>query len=134
MDLGSQSSFQTDEETHRGAPNADRTKGNGGANHVLSRSQGSYQCSLNDRKGRQANASVLYEPRPTRAEINYTPMEKLVLALLSASMRLKRYFQAHTIVPKDIIKGPILADVYQGTTEGRMPENLMQKPEELSEP
>ncbi|GJW96748.1 reverse transcriptase domain-containing protein [Tanacetum coccineum] len=31
-------------------------------------------------------------------DINYTPMEKLVLALLSASRRLKRYFQAHTIV------------------------------------
>ncbi|GKA44973.1 reverse transcriptase domain-containing protein [Tanacetum coccineum] len=32
------------------------------------------------------------------SEINYTPMEKLVLALLSISRRLKRYFQAHTIV------------------------------------
>ncbi|GJY76352.1 reverse transcriptase domain-containing protein [Tanacetum coccineum] len=31
-------------------------------------------------------------------KINYTPMEKLVLALLSASRRLKRYFQAHTII------------------------------------
>nr|GEX89159.1 reverse transcriptase domain-containing protein [Tanacetum cinerariifolium] len=31
-------------------------------------------------------------------EINYTPMEKLILALVSASKRLKRYFQAHTIV------------------------------------
>ncbi|GJS51763.1 reverse transcriptase domain-containing protein [Tanacetum coccineum] len=31
-------------------------------------------------------------------KINYTPMEKLVLALVSASKRLKRYFQAHTIV------------------------------------
>ncbi|GJX63604.1 reverse transcriptase domain-containing protein [Tanacetum coccineum] len=31
-------------------------------------------------------------------EINYTPMEKLVLALVSASKRLKRYFQAHTII------------------------------------
>ncbi|GKC88592.1 reverse transcriptase domain-containing protein [Tanacetum coccineum] len=31
-------------------------------------------------------------------EVNYTPMEKLVLALLTASRRLKRYFQAHTIV------------------------------------
>ncbi|GJS76425.1 reverse transcriptase domain-containing protein [Tanacetum coccineum] len=56
------------EETHRGAPNADRTKGKGGANHVLSRGQGSYQCSLNDRKRGQANASVLCEPRPTRVE------------------------------------------------------------------
>nr|GEU83256.1 reverse transcriptase domain-containing protein [Tanacetum cinerariifolium] len=31
-------------------------------------------------------------------EINYTPMEKLILALVSASKRLKRYFQAHTII------------------------------------
>nr|GEV02029.1 reverse transcriptase domain-containing protein [Tanacetum cinerariifolium] len=28
-------------------------------------------------------------------EINYTPMEKLILALVSASKRLKRYFRAH---------------------------------------
>ncbi|GJY96838.1 reverse transcriptase domain-containing protein [Tanacetum coccineum] len=31
-------------------------------------------------------------------EINYTPMEKLVLALVNASKRLKRYFQAHPII------------------------------------
>ncbi|GJY81827.1 reverse transcriptase domain-containing protein [Tanacetum coccineum] len=31
-------------------------------------------------------------------EINYTPMEKLVLALVSASKRLKRFFQAHTVI------------------------------------
>ncbi|GKB12552.1 reverse transcriptase domain-containing protein [Tanacetum coccineum] len=31
-------------------------------------------------------------------EINYTSMEKLVLALVHASKRLKRYFQAHTII------------------------------------
>ncbi|GJY84826.1 reverse transcriptase domain-containing protein [Tanacetum coccineum] len=31
-------------------------------------------------------------------EINYTPMEKLILALVSDSKRLKRYFQAHTII------------------------------------
>ncbi|GKC40748.1 reverse transcriptase domain-containing protein [Tanacetum coccineum] len=31
-------------------------------------------------------------------EINYTPMEKLVLALVHASKRLKRYFHAHTII------------------------------------
>ncbi|GJT46618.1 reverse transcriptase domain-containing protein [Tanacetum coccineum] len=31
-------------------------------------------------------------------EINYTPMKKLVLALVHASKRLKRYFQAHPIV------------------------------------
>nr|GEW70946.1 reverse transcriptase domain-containing protein [Tanacetum cinerariifolium] len=32
------------------------------------------------------------------SEINYTSMEKLILALVSASKRLKRYFQAHTVV------------------------------------
>ncbi|GJT06043.1 reverse transcriptase domain-containing protein [Tanacetum coccineum] len=31
-------------------------------------------------------------------EINYTPMEKLILAIVSASKRLKQYFLAHTIV------------------------------------
>nr|GEZ75275.1 reverse transcriptase domain-containing protein [Tanacetum cinerariifolium]GFA55175.1 reverse transcriptase domain-containing protein [Tanacetum cinerariifolium]GFB36312.1 reverse transcriptase domain-containing protein [Tanacetum cinerariifolium] len=31
-------------------------------------------------------------------EINYTSMEKLVLALVHAIKRLKRYFQAHTII------------------------------------
>ncbi|GJV44411.1 reverse transcriptase domain-containing protein [Tanacetum coccineum] len=31
-------------------------------------------------------------------EVKYTPMEKLVLALVHASKRLKRYFQAHTII------------------------------------
>ncbi|GJZ18291.1 reverse transcriptase domain-containing protein [Tanacetum coccineum] len=31
-------------------------------------------------------------------EINYTPMENLVLALVHASKRIKRYFQAHTII------------------------------------
>ncbi|GJX81535.1 reverse transcriptase domain-containing protein [Tanacetum coccineum] len=50
-------------------------------------------------------------------EINYTSMEKLVLTLVHASKRLKRYFQAHTIIVitdqpiKQILSRPeILAD------------------------
>nr|GEW63637.1 reverse transcriptase domain-containing protein [Tanacetum cinerariifolium] len=31
-------------------------------------------------------------------KLNYTPMKKLVLALVNATKRLKRYFQAHTVV------------------------------------
>ena len=31
-------------------------------------------------------------------EINYTPMEKLVLALVHVTKRVKRYFQAHIVV------------------------------------
>ncbi|GJT14011.1 reverse transcriptase domain-containing protein [Tanacetum coccineum] len=52
---------------------------------------------MTDREGRQT--PVYFVNRTLRGpEVNYTPMEKLVLALLSASKRLKRYFQAHTVV------------------------------------
>ncbi|GJS09775.1 reverse transcriptase domain-containing protein [Tanacetum coccineum] len=46
-------------------------------------------------------------------EVNYTSMEKLVLALVYASKRLKRYFQAHPIIAvmdQPIKQGQILAD------------------------
>ncbi|GJZ72322.1 reverse transcriptase domain-containing protein [Tanacetum coccineum] len=52
-------------------------------------------------------------------EVNYTSMEKLVLALVHASKRLRRYFQAHPIVlgefgihyrPRISVKGQVLAD------------------------
>ncbi|GJZ93113.1 reverse transcriptase domain-containing protein [Tanacetum coccineum] len=49
-------------------------------------------------------------------EINYTAMEKLVLALVHASKRLRRYFQAHTITfginyrPRVFVKGQVLAN------------------------
>ncbi|GJZ09754.1 reverse transcriptase domain-containing protein [Tanacetum coccineum] len=160
MDSGSRSSLQTDEETHSGTPNANCTKGKRGANHVPSRGQGSYQYSFNDRKGRQAIASVLGEPCPARAGD---------LALLSASKRLKRYFQAHTIVvitdqpikqlllkseisgrmlkwkfelegydiqyrPRTSIKGQILADFIVERPDEESPDELMAEPEELPEP
>ncbi|GJY24807.1 reverse transcriptase domain-containing protein [Tanacetum coccineum] len=52
---------------------------------------------MTDREGKQM--LVYFVSRALRvSKINYTPMEKLVLALLSASRRLKRYFQAHIIV------------------------------------
>ncbi|GJX47771.1 reverse transcriptase domain-containing protein [Tanacetum coccineum] len=52
---------------------------------------------MTEREGKQI--PVYFVSRALRGpEINYNPMEKLVLALLSASRRLKRYFQAHAIV------------------------------------
>ncbi|GKD57007.1 reverse transcriptase domain-containing protein [Tanacetum coccineum] len=52
---------------------------------------------MTEREGKQM--PVYFVSRALRgSKINYTPMEKMVLALLSASRRLKRYFQAHTIV------------------------------------
>ncbi|GJU83685.1 reverse transcriptase domain-containing protein [Tanacetum coccineum] len=51
-------------------------------------------------------------------EINYNPMEKPALALLSASKRLKRYFQAHTIVV--ITDQPIKQLLSSSEISGRM--------------
>ncbi|GJS20157.1 reverse transcriptase domain-containing protein [Tanacetum coccineum] len=81
---------------------------------------------------------------PRGPEINYNPMEKLVLALLSASSRLKRYFQAHAIVvimdqpikqqlPRASIKGQILADFIVERPEEESPNVPMTEPEEIPE-
>ncbi|GJW48677.1 reverse transcriptase domain-containing protein [Tanacetum coccineum] len=72
---------------------------------------------MTDREGKQV--PVYFVSRALRgSEINYTPMEKLVLALLSASKRLKRYFQAHTIVV--ITDQPIKQLLSSSEISGRM--------------
>ncbi|GJR66110.1 reverse transcriptase domain-containing protein [Tanacetum coccineum] len=72
---------------------------------------------MTKREGKQM--PVYFVSRALRGpEINYTPMEKLVLALLSASNRLKRYFQAHTIVV--ITDQPIKQLMSNSKITGRM--------------
>ncbi|GJR69623.1 reverse transcriptase domain-containing protein [Tanacetum coccineum] len=72
---------------------------------------------MTERGGKQL--PVYFVSRALRGpEINYTPMEKLVLALLSASRRLKRYFQAHTIVV--ITDQPIKQLLSKSEISGRM--------------
>nr|GEY13508.1 reverse transcriptase domain-containing protein [Tanacetum cinerariifolium] len=51
-------------------------------------------------------------------EINYTSMEKLVLALVHASKRLKRYFQAHPIIV--IMDQPIQQVLSRPKVSGRL--------------
>ncbi|GJR52250.1 reverse transcriptase domain-containing protein [Tanacetum coccineum] len=51
-------------------------------------------------------------------EINYTSMEKLVLALVHASKRLKRYFQARTIIV--IMDQPIKQILSRPEVAGRL--------------
>ncbi|GJT27508.1 reverse transcriptase domain-containing protein [Tanacetum coccineum] len=52
---------------------------------------------MTERDGKQI--PIYFVSRALRGpEINYTLMEKLVLALVSASKRLKRYLQAHTVI------------------------------------
>ncbi|GJY83182.1 reverse transcriptase domain-containing protein [Tanacetum coccineum] len=72
---------------------------------------------MTDREGKQV--PVYFVSRALRGpEINYTPMEKLVLALLGASKRMKRYFQAHTIVV--ITDQPIKQLLSSSEISGRM--------------
>ncbi|GJX49793.1 reverse transcriptase domain-containing protein [Tanacetum coccineum] len=72
---------------------------------------------MTDREGKQI--PVYFVSRALRGpEVNYTHMEKLVLALLSASKRLKRYFQAHTIVV--ITDQPIKQLLSSSEMSGRM--------------
>ncbi|GKF29439.1 reverse transcriptase domain-containing protein [Tanacetum coccineum] len=59
-------------------------------------------------------------------EINYTSMEKLVLALVHASKRLKR--------PRVSVKGKILAEFIVERPEEDSPDTLMEIEEELLEP
>ncbi|GJX91482.1 reverse transcriptase domain-containing protein [Tanacetum coccineum] len=51
-------------------------------------------------------------------EVNYTPMEKVVLALVHASKRLRRYFQAHPIIV--IMDQPIKNILSKPEVAGRM--------------
>nr|GEV74299.1 reverse transcriptase domain-containing protein [Tanacetum cinerariifolium] len=51
-------------------------------------------------------------------ELNYTPMEKLVLSLVFTDKRLRRYFQAHPIVV--IIDQPIKQIMYHPNVAGRL--------------
>ncbi|GJX79377.1 reverse transcriptase domain-containing protein [Tanacetum coccineum] len=76
-------------------------------------------------------------------EINYTPMEKLVLALVHANKRLKRYIQAHPIIvitdqpikqPRISVKRQILADFIVERPEDDSLAAPMEVEEELPDP
>ncbi|GJS41644.1 reverse transcriptase domain-containing protein [Tanacetum coccineum] len=70
-------------------------------------------------------------------EMNYTSMEKLVLALVHASKRLKRYFQAHPIIvvmDQPIKQGQILSDFIVERPEEDSLDTPIEVEEELLEP
>ncbi|GKA32755.1 reverse transcriptase domain-containing protein [Tanacetum coccineum] len=70
--------------------------------------------------GREAKQMPIYfVSRALRgSELNYTSMEKLVLALVHASKRLKRYFQAHPIIA--ITNQPIQQILSRPEVAGRL--------------
>ncbi|GJX82646.1 reverse transcriptase domain-containing protein [Tanacetum coccineum] len=63
-------------------------------------------------------------------EVNYTSMEKLVLALVHASKRLRRYFQAH-LTPRISVKGQVLADFIVERPEEENPDASAKEEEPL---
>ncbi|GKF94131.1 reverse transcriptase domain-containing protein, partial [Tanacetum coccineum] len=72
---------------------------------------------LAERNGRQM--PIHYVSRSLQgAETNYTLMEKLVLALVHAARRLRRYFQAHPI--KVITDSPIGQVLNNSGASGRL--------------
>ncbi|GJY14608.1 reverse transcriptase domain-containing protein [Tanacetum coccineum] len=74
---------------------------------------------MTEREARQM--PIYFVRRALRgSEINYTAMEKLVLALIHASKRLRRYFQAHPITV--IIDQPIKNVLSNPEVAGRMQE------------
>ncbi|GJT11164.1 reverse transcriptase domain-containing protein [Tanacetum coccineum] len=88
-------------------------------------------ASLNRFLAKSAEKSL---PRTLRGpEINYTSMDKLVIALVHASKRLKRYFQAYLIIvvtDQPIKQGQILADFIVERPE----DSPIEVEEELPEP
>ncbi|GJT53757.1 reverse transcriptase domain-containing protein [Tanacetum coccineum] len=96
---------------------------------------------MTKRNGKQI--PIYFVSRARRGpEINYTLMEKLIRALVSASKRLKRYFQAHTVIVitdwpiKQItsVKGQILADFIVERPEDNLEDMLMEDEDVLPDP
>ncbi|GJR42446.1 reverse transcriptase domain-containing protein [Tanacetum coccineum] len=118
------------------------SKEKGGVNHVLSRGQGSNQRSLNDRKGRRTNVSVLCKPHPTRAGDQLHPHGKIGVIfaqckqaaekILPGTHNCKGY--AIQYRPRTSIKGQILADFIVERPEEESPDELMAETEELPKP
>ncbi|GJV76014.1 reverse transcriptase domain-containing protein [Tanacetum coccineum] len=118
MDSGSRNSLQTVEKLRRDLLMAERPKEREELIIYLAAAKEAISAVLiTEREGKKM--LVYFVSCALRGpEINYTPMEKLVLALLSASRRLKRYFQAHTIVV--ITDQPIKQLLSNSEITGRM--------------
>ncbi|GJV54722.1 reverse transcriptase domain-containing protein [Tanacetum coccineum] len=91
---------------------------------------------MTEREARQM--LIYFVSRALRGpEVNYTSMEKLVLAPVHASKRLKRYFQAHPIIvvtDQPIKQGQILADFIVERPKEDSSDIPMEAEEELPEP
>ncbi|GJS76624.1 reverse transcriptase domain-containing protein [Tanacetum coccineum] len=121
-------------------------KEKGGANHIPSHGQGSYQRSLNYRKGRQEIVSVLCEPCPTRARdqlhlygktgISLAQRKQTAEKISGRMLKWKFELEGYDIQyrPMTSIKRQILADFIIERPNEEFLDEPMAEPEELSEP
>nr|GEY86871.1 reverse transcriptase domain-containing protein [Tanacetum cinerariifolium] len=86
------------EKIDSGIAYVDRTKRERRTDYLPGRCKRIHQCSPNDRKGWEANAYLLHQSCIIGPKNQLHLMEKLILSLVSASKRLKRYLQANTII------------------------------------
>ncbi|GJX36971.1 reverse transcriptase domain-containing protein [Tanacetum coccineum] len=140
MDSGSRSSLQIDEETHRGSPNADRTKGKGGVNHVLRRGQGSYQAYhaviMTERMAMQI-PKCTYVAAPYRAGDQLHPHGKTGVSLAQRKQAAEKILPGtHNCcnhISADKATAVKLRNHRKDANE-ESPNELMAEPEELPEP
>nr|GEV60393.1 reverse transcriptase domain-containing protein [Tanacetum cinerariifolium] len=88
------------------SPSIGRTQAAGGAIMYLSATHGAISAVLMTERG-TAQTPIYFISRALQGpELNYSPMEKLVLSLVFSAKRLRRYFQAHpiTIITEQPIK------------------------------
>ncbi|GKC47401.1 reverse transcriptase domain-containing protein [Tanacetum coccineum] len=145
MDTRSGKSISKHEGVYNGTANGNRTKTQGRTDNVPLRGQRGDKCSPPGGKGLTANANLFCQSRLASPEINYSPMEKMVLELVHATRRLRRYFQAHLVAfeleafdityrPRTSIRGQVLADFIAKKPDEEEPPVGVQTKEAFPEP
>ncbi|GJW98226.1 reverse transcriptase domain-containing protein [Tanacetum coccineum] len=127
MDTRSEKSISRHKEMHSGTANGNRTKTQRRADNVSLRSQRGGKRSPSNGKGLAANTNLLLFSLALQAlAINYNSMEKVVLALVHATRRLRR--------PRTSIRGQVLADFIAERPDEGGPSMEVQTEEAVPEP
>nr|GEU59800.1 hypothetical protein [Tanacetum cinerariifolium] len=116
--LNSERGVQENETANSGASHADRTNGKRGTYHIFGGSQRNGKRGPDDEREAKQMPIYFVNKALRGPERNYTSMETLVLTLLHASKRLKRYFQAHPIIV--IMDQPIQQVLSRPEVAGRL--------------
>nr|GEV10235.1 hypothetical protein [Tanacetum cinerariifolium] len=118
---------------YSGAANGNRTKTQRGVDNVSLRNQRSSKRSPFNGKGLTASTNLFRRSCLSNPKNQLQFNGKLVLALVHATRRLRRYFQAHPVVAKDINSWP-LADFIAERPDEEGPSMKVQAEEAILKP